>query len=360
MKAAPRILAINPGSTSTKLALFEGERELAASEITHPPEDLRSFPRIPDQLPMRLRAIQQFLEEQSGPLDAVVARGGLLHPLSHGTYRVNERMLVDLQEGVQGQHASNLGGLLAFELVKDSRIPAFIVDPVVVDELLDRVRVTGLKGIQRRTISHALNQVATAHRYARETGSSYGELNLIVAHLGGGISVGAHQRGRCIDTNDTLGGEGPFTPERAGTLPPFALIDLCFSGRHTRDQVRRMVVGEGGLMSLLGSSDMRLLSRRALEGDAEVNAVLDAMGYSIAKAIAALWPAFDGEAIDQILITGGLARSAPLLERIQKGLRALPAGVTVYPGENEMLALAQGALRVLKGLEPAKDYGEAP
>ncbi|WP_005036721.1 butyrate kinase [Holophaga foetida] len=361
MNSSIRILAVNPGSTSTRIALFEGTSEQASSELTHLPVDLRCLPNIQDQLPLRLRAIQGFLEAQQvqvASLDAVVGRGGLLHPLPHGTYRINERMLEDLRTGVQGQHASNLGGLLAFELVKDTGKPAFIVDPVVVDELLERVRITGLKGIRRRPISHALSQVASGHRFAAERSSRYDALNLIVAHLGGGISVGAHHHGRCVDVNDALGGEGPFSPQRTGSLPAFPLIDLCYSGRHNRDQVRRMVVGEGGLMNLLGTSDVRVLTQRYLAGESEVVEVLDAMVYAIAKAIAALWPAFDGESVDQIIITGGVARSEPLMAKLLKGLAALPAGITLYPGENEMLALAEGALRVLEGREEAKDYAQ--
>jgi len=359
MTAHVRILAINPGSTSTRIARFEGATEVASTELVHLHADLRSLPGILDQLGLRLRAIQEFMVEQRievHTLGAVVARGGLLHPIPHGTYGINDRMLADLRVGIQGQHASNLGGLLAYELVKGTSIPGFIVDPVVVDELRERVRITGLKGIRRRPISHALNQVATGHRYAEERGRSYDALNLVVAHLGGGISVGAHQRGRCVDVNDALGGEGPFSPERAGSLPPFPLIDICYCGRYTRDQVRRMVVGEGGLQGLLGTTDGRALAQRYLGGETEVQEVLDAMAYAVAKAIAALWPAFDGEPVDQILITGGMARCEPLMAKIRLGLGNLPAGVTVYPGENEMLALAQGALRVLEGREEAKVY----
>lgn len=354
-----RVLAINPGSISTRIALFEGSTELASSELEHLLADLRCLPNIQDQFPLRMKAIQKFMEAhqiQAEGLDAVVARGGLLQPLPHGTYRINEQMLEDLWIGVQGQHASNLGGLLAFELVKGTDKPAFIVDPVVVDELLDRARITGLKSIRRRSISHALSQVATGHRYAKEQGTQYQALNLIVAHLGGGTSVGAHRRGRCVDVNDALGGEGPFSPQRAGSLPAFPLIDLCYSGLHTRDQVRRMVVGEGGLVSLLGTSDVRNLTPRYQAGETEVVEVLDAMIYGIAKAISALWPAFDGEPVDQILVTGGMARSEPLMTGLRQSLAALPAGLTVYPGENEMLALAEGALRVLEGREAAQEY----
>lgn len=362
MNKTLKILVINPGSMSTRLALYEGTTEIAFSELEHLPADLKCLPNIQDQLPLRIRAIRNFMENhgfQMQDLDAAVGRGGLLHPLHHGTYQVNDRMLEDLRNGVQGQHASNLGGLLAFEMVKGSGKPAFIVDPVVVDELLERARITGLKGVRRRSISHLLSQVASGHRYAMESGGRYEDLNLIVAHLGTGISMGAHHRGRCVDVNDALGGEGPFSPQRAGSLPAFALIDLCFSGRHSWEQMRRMVVGEGGLVSLLGTSDVKQLTQRYLAGEKEVVETLDAMAYAIAKAIAALWPAFDGEPVDRILITGGVARSEPLMDRIRTALAALPAGITAYPGENEMLGLAQGALRVLEGREAAKEYSNA-
>nr|WP_320133864.1 butyrate kinase [uncultured Holophaga sp.] len=358
-----RLLAINPGSTSTRVTCFEGDCERCSTELSHPAVDLRSFPGIPDQLPMRLQAVRSFLAHQGiaeSSLDAVVARGGLLHPLPHGTYLIDDRMIQDLEAGVQGQHASNLGGLIAHELVRGTGIPAFIVDPVVVDELLDRVRITGLKGVHRRPISHALSQVATAHQYASSQGTTYGALNLVIAHLGGGISIGAHRRGRCVDVNDALGGEGPFSPERAGSLPAFPLVDLCFSGRYTREQVRRMIVGEGGLSSHFGTTDLRHLTERYLSGETAVVEVLDAMVYAIAKGIAGLWPAFDGEPVDRILVTGGIARSAPLMALLERSLRALPAGLTLYPGENEMWALAQGALRVLRGAESAQTYRPGP
>ncbi len=356
-----RVLAINPGSTSTKIAVYEGDHERFTKEIKHSPEELKPFEGKPitEQFAFRKAAIEAFLAESGlsmADIDAVAGRGGLLHPMPHGTFPVNARMIEDLKAGVQGQHASNLGGLIASALVESSPKPAFIVDPVVVDEVADRVRVTGLKQIRRRVISHALNQIATAHRYAKDYGTSYEELNLIVAHLGGGITVGAHKHGRCVDVNDGLGGEGPFTPERAGSLPGFALVELCYSGRYTKDEVKRLLAGKGGLMDLLGTTNLMDLERRYLAGEAEVIAVMDAMAYQVAKEITSLLPAFDGEPVDQILITGGIARCKPTVEYIQRCLAGIPIGVTLYPGENEMLALVQGALRVLRGEEPAKTY----
>lgn len=359
--AAYRVLAINPGSTSTKIAVYEGSEERFTKEIKHTPEELHPFDGKPitEQFHFRKDKIEAFLKESGlelGQIDAVAGRGGLLHPMPHGTFEVNERMLADLKVGIQGQHASNLGGLIAHELMSQTGKPAFIVDPVVVDEVDERVKITGVKAVRRRVISHALNQIATAHRYADEKGATYDKLNVIVAHLGGGITVGAHKKGRYIDVNDGLGGEGPMTPERAGSLPGFALVELCFSGKHTKEEVKKMLVGKGGLIDLLGTTNGMELSQRYTAGDAEVIRVLDAMAYSIAKEIASLWPAFDGQQVDQILITGGLARCSPLVAGIQKGIAGLPAGSTLYPGENEMLALVKGALRVLSGEEKAKVY----
>jgi len=291
-------------------------------------------------------------------IDAVSGRGGLLHAMPHGTFSVNEPMLRDLAAGIQGQHASNLGGLIAHELVGDSGKPAFIVDPVVVDEVAQRAKITGVKELPRRIISHALNQIATAHRYAEDRGVPYEKINVIVAHLGGGITVGAHKRGCYIDVNDGLGGEGPMSPERAGSLPGFALVDYCFSGKYTKEEIKRKLVGKGGILDLLGTTNMMELEKRYMAGEVEVVAVMDAMAYQVAKQITSLWPAFDGEPVDQILITGGIARCKPTVEYIKKCLGALPAGVTVYPGENEMLALVMGALRVLTGKEEAKEYGK--
>ena len=358
-----RVLAINPGSTSTKIAVYQGERETFTKELKHSVEELHPFDGQPitAQFHFRKDAIEKFLLESGlsmADIDAVSGRGGLLHAMPHGTFQVNEPMLKDLAAGIQGQHASNLGGLIAHELVEGSGKPAFIVDPVVVDEVAERAKITGVKELPRRIISHALNQIATAHRYAEDRGVPYEKVNVIVAHLGGGITVGAHKRGCYIDVNDGLGGEGPMSPERAGSLPGFALVDYCFSGNYTKDEIKKKLVGKGGILDLLGTTNMMELEKRYVAGDIEVIAVMDAMAYQVAKEITSLWPAFDGEPVDQILITGGIARCKPTVEYIKKCLAALPAGITVYPGENEMLALVMGALRVLTGREEAKIYGE--
>jgi len=356
-----RVLAINPGSTSTKISVFEGDQERFTQELQHSAEELLPFEGKPvtAQFAFRKDVILAFLAKNGTPvasLDAVAGRGGVLWPVAHGTYTVNETMAQDLMAGVQGDHASNLGGLIARELVAGSGRPAFIVDPVVVDEVPERAKITGFKSIRRKVISHALNQIATARRYAEEQQTFYERINVIVAHMGGGISIGAHHQGRYLDVNNALDGEGPFTPQRSGSLPVGQLIDLCFSGQYTKDQLKKLNKGRGGLIDLLGSADLRELEKRYQAGETEVVEVMDAMAYQIAKWITSLLPAFDGEKVDQILLTGGMARCKPTVAFIQRTVAAMGCGVTVYPGENEMAALAKGALRVLSGKEVPKVY----
>jgi butyrate kinase len=356
-----RILAINPGSTSTKLALSEGERTICAVEVRHDHEQLAAFASVADQADLRYQAILEALEAEGASLeglDAVVGRGGLIAPVGSGAYRVNEQMLADLRAARRGEHASNLGAILAARIAEPRGIPAFIVDPVVVDEVDPVYKITGIRRIRRRVLSHALNQIATAKRHAEEHGAFYSRLNLIVAHLGGGITVGAHARGHYIEVNDGLGGEGPFSPERSGTIPANQLIDLCFSGELSPEEIRKLNVGRGGLVDLVGTADFRTVEEQVRQGDAWHTQVFQALAYQIAKEIAARIPAFGGERVDWILLTGGLARSQLLTERIRKVLAGLDIPVAVYPGENELAALREGTLRVLRGLEPARSYGE--
>lgn len=356
-----RVLAVNPGSTSTKIAIYEGTQEVFSSEIQHTREELAPYAgkKITEQLAFRKSEVERALKEAGASIteiDAVSGRGGLLRPIPHGTYAVGEAMVEDLRAGYGGDHASNLGGVIAYELAKPASKPAFIVDPVVVDEAPDRVKITGVKAIRRKVISHALNQIATARRYAEENETFYEKVNVIVSHMGGGITIGAHHRGRYIDVNNGLDGEGPFTPERSGSLPVGALIALCFSGRNTQEELKKLNKGAGGLVDLLGTSDLREVERRVAEGDEWAATVFDAMAYQIGKWIASLVPAFEGERVDQILLTGGMARSEALVARIKNYTSAVPCGVTVYPGENEMAALVKGALRVLSGKENVREY----
>jgi len=356
-----RVLAINPGSTSTKISFYEGDQERFTQELQHTAEELRPFDGQPvtAQFGFRKDVILAFLAQHgmtAESLDAVAGRGGVLWPVVHGTYTVNEAMARDLLKGVQGDHASNLGGLIARELVGQSGRPAFIVDPVVVDEVPERAKITGFKVIRRKIISHALNQIATARRYAEEQQTFYEKINVIVAHLGGGVSIGAHHLGHYIDVNNALDGEGPFTPQRSGSLPVGQLIDLCFSGQYSQDELKQLNKGRGGLVDLLGTADLRLLEQRYLAQEPEVVEVMDAMAYQIAKWITSLLPAFEGQKVDQILLTGGMARCQPTVDFIRRTVAALGCGVTLYPGENEMFALAKGALRVLSGKEAARVY----
>jgi butyrate kinase len=359
-----RVLVLNPGSTSTKTSIFEGDEERFTEELQHSAEELKSFEGQPitEQFGFRKDAVLRFLAGKGlalADLDAVAGRGGLLRPIPHGTWRVGPTMLEDLRTGGRGEHASNLGALIAAELVAGTDKPAYIVDPVVVDEADPKVKISGLKELPRRVISHALNQIATARRYAEEHETFYERVNVIVAHMGGGITVGAHRKGRYIDVNNGLDGEGPFSPQRTGTLPAGQLIDLCFSGKYTKAELKLKNKGRGGVIDLLGTSDMREVERRVEAGDAEATLVYDAMTYQIAKAITALVPAFEGATIDAILLTGGMARSSTLVAELTHLTAALGCPVKVYPGENEMAALAKGALRVLSGRESAKDYPPA-
>ena len=351
-----RILVVNPGSTSTKIGVYEDENLLFDKTLRHSAEELEKFDSIPAQKDWRRKLVMKALEDQGfdvKTLSAVSGRGGLLAPIRGGTYAVSDRLVRDCTVGVQGQHASNLGGIIAREIGDQLGIPSFIVDPVVVDELSDVARFAGHPLFHRTSIFHALNQKAVAKRYAKEIGKPYESLNLIVCHMGGGVSVGAHVKGEVVDTGNALEGEGPFSPERSGTLPSGALVDLCFSGKYTQQEIRRMITGNGGLLAYTGSTDMQELMRRAAT-DARVREVIDAFHYRVAKEIGAMAAAMKGQ-VDQIILTGGIAHGQETVDAL-KGYVSWIAPVTVYPGEGELLALAEGALRVLRGEETAKIY----
>jgi butyrate kinase len=349
---------MNPGSTSTKIAVFEDEQLIYKEDLRHSAEVIGQFARVYDQYPFRRDMILEWLAGKGiapRSLAAVVGRGGLLRPIPGGTYRVGPRMLEDVKVGVQGEHASNLGAALAWEIAQAAGgVPAFIVDPVVVDELEPLARISGLPGLPRRSIFHALNQKATARRAARDLGVPYEQLNLIVVHLGGGVSVGAHQHGRVIDVNNGLDGEGPMSPERAGTLPTLGLVNLCFSWRHTLPEISKMAVGKGGFVAHLKTNDARVVEQRIDAGDAHAETIYRAMAYQVAKEIGRSSVALKGK-VDRICITGGLAHSKILTAWIREAVEWI-APVAIYPGEDEMIALAEGALRVLRGEEAAKEY----
>jgi len=352
-----RILAVNPGSTSTKIAVFDDEKLVFQTVIRHPSEEINKYNRVSDQFEFRKNVILETLNEQGINLrkfNCVVGRGGVLKPIPGGTYIINEKMLEDLRECRFGEHASNLGAIIAYEIASELNVPAYIVDPVVVDELDDIARISGLPNIQRVSIFHALNQKAIARRAARDLGKSYDEVNFVVAHVGGGISVGAHYRGRVIDVNNALNGEGPFSPERSGGLPVEALARLCFSGEYKLEEVQKMIRGKGGLVAYLGTNDAREVSRRIEEGDKKAELIYKAMAYQVSKEIAACAAVLKGD-VDAILITGGIAYDNEFVDWIKERVSFI-SKVMVYPGEDEMLALAQGGLRVLKGEEEAKVY----
>jgi butyrate kinase len=352
-----RILVINPGSTSTKIALFNNEEPIFSVNIAHPAEELAKFPKIIDQYEFRKEIILKELEsrgEKVETLSAVVGRGGLLRPIPSGTYKVTEKMLEDLRAGVNGEHASNLGALIADAIARPLNIPAFIVDPVVVDEMDPVAKVTGLPFIKRKSILHALNQKRIARIAARDLGKKYEEANLIVVHLGGGISVGAHRKGRIVDVNNALNGDGPIAPERAGSLPAWQLVELCFSGQYTKDEIKKLLAGKGGVIAYLGTNDMRVAEEMVNKGDKKARFIMEAMAYTVAKWIGMMAAALEGE-VDAIVLTGGLAYYKDFVSWVEKRVKFI-APIMVYPGGDEMRALAEGALRVLRGEEVAKIY----
>lgn len=356
-KQSYRILVINPGSTSTKIGVYENDQLTFEDTLRHQAERLAQFDSVIDQYNFRKEAILSSLETggiRMTELDAVCGRGGLLRPISGGTYNVNEEMLADLKNGFSGQHASNLGGILANEIASDVKIPAFIVDPVVVDEMQSIARVSGFAPISRKSIFHALNQKAVARRYAKQVGKRYEELRLIVTHMGGGITVGAHCYGKVIDVNNGLHGDGPFSPERAGTVPIGELVDLCYSGKYFRKEIMAKLVGQGGLVGYLGTNDAVTVEKRIAAGDEKAALIYGAMAYQVAKEIGSAATVLEGK-VDAILLTGGLAYGKEYVEMITNRVEWISA-VVIYPGEDELQALAEGALRVMNGEEQVKTY----
>jgi butyrate kinase len=352
------LLVLNFGSTSTKIAVFDDDTCRFSQTLRHCANDLAPFAAIRDQYAFRKAAIVAGLAEHGVGLDdltAIVSRGGLLKPIPGGVYAIDEALVADARSGRFGSHACNLCCEIAFDLGREFGVPALTVDPPSSDELVEEARVTGLPEIARRSLYHALNQRAIARRAAADLGRAVTELNLIVVHLGGGISVGAHERGRVIDVNNAVDGEGPFSPERAGTLPASDLVTLCFSGRHSRAEVMKLLAGKGGLVAHLGTTDGEALERRIAGGDADAHRIVSAMAYNVAKAIGAAATVLAGR-VDAIVITGGLAHWKRLVEMISTRVAFL-APSRLYPGEDEIGALAAGALRVLSGQEAAKTYG---
>ena len=350
-------LIINPGSTSTKVGVFEDETLLFEETLRHPTEEIAKYASIIDQKDFRKQIILDFLKEKNcdvHSLDVIVGRGGLLKPIHGGTYAVSDELLADLKKGVQGQHASNLGGILAREIGDAIGKPSYIVDPVVVDELTDVARISGMPELPRRSIFHALNQKAVARRYAKEHGTTYDQLNLIVIHMGGGVSVGAHCKGKVIDVNNILDGEGCFSPECAGTVQVGDLVKMCFSGKYTQQEIYKKICGNGGFNAYLHTNDARVVEKMVEEGDKFAKLIQDAFYYQIAKDAGAMAAVLHGK-VDQIILTGGIAYAQLTVDKLTESLGWI-APITVYPGEDELLALAQGGLRVMTGEEEAKVY----
>ncbi len=352
------ILVINPGSTSTKIAVYNNWKEVFLINIKHEQKVLQKFKNIFSQYEYRKNIINEVLKNagfELSHMDIIVGRGGLLKPIAGGVYIVNDAMLRDLKNPM-GEHESNLGGVIAHELVKESGkdILAIIVDPTCVDEMESIARLSGIPELPRRSFLHTLNQRAIARRFARENGKKYEEVNVIVAHMGGGISVGAHSSGRIIDVNNGLNGDGPMSPERSGGVPAGQLVDLCFSGKHTRDAVMKKIKGNGGLSAYLGSSDAIEIEQRIKDGDPNAKLVYDAMCYQVAKEIGSLSTVLY-ENLDGILLTGGLAYSKMITNYISQRVKHL-GPVFIYPGEGEMEAMAQNGFYVLTGEIQAKEY----
>jgi len=352
------ILVINPGSTSTKFALFEEEQMLFELTLAHSHSDISKYKNIADQFEFRKDLIIQELKNRNydpGRIAVIVGRGGLVKPIESGIYEVNEKMIADLRSGLLGQHASNLGGIIAHDIaaaLPDAK--AYIVDPVVVDELQPVARISGHPAVERISIFHALNQKAVARMHAASTGKNYEDINLIIAHMGGGISVGAHRKGRVVDVNNALNGDGPFSPERSGTLPAGQLADLCFSGKYTHSEVKSMLTGKGGMVAYLGTNSFIDVCKMADDGDEKAILVRDAAVYQVAKEIGAMAAVLYGK-VDTIILTGGLAYNDTFVGQI-KSMVDFIAEVVIYPGEDEIKSLAFNGLMALNGKIAIKKY----
>jgi len=352
-----KVLAINPGSTSTKIAVFEDDKPAFKQTLSHSAEELAPFKRITDQYDFRKKAIEEVLNKAGinvKELNAVIGRGGLFKPIPSGTYAVSQAMKDYVLAGTGGDHASNLGCLIADDIARDAGVKAYIVDPVVVDELNPLARYSGLPELPRVSIFHALNQKAVAHRAAREIGKKYAELNLRMVHLGGGISVGIHEKGKVVDVNNALNGDGPFAPERSGGLPTGDLVKMCFSGKYTQAEVMKKLAGKGGCVSHLGTNDGREMEKRVRAGDPKTTLIIQAMAYQVSKCIGEMATVVNGK-VDAIVLTGSFAYFPEFIDWIKDRVGWI-AEVLVYPGEDEMTALAEAGMRILKGEEQAREY----
>ncbi len=350
------VLAINPGSTSTKVAVFKRDENVIQKNLSHASEELKGFEKIVDQFEYRKNIIIDWLKSEGYELSefkSIVGRGGLLKPMPSGTYKVTDAMIEDLRIGVQGEHASNLGGIIAKSIADIVGINAYIVDPVAVDEFDDVARISGMPEIERRSLLHALNVRAVAHNVAKDMGKEFNELNLVVAHLGGGISIVPLRKGKMIDANNA-NEMGPFSPERVGGLPVGDIAKMCFSGKYTYNEFKKKLRGKGGLVAYLDTNDAREVEKMINEGDEKAKLVYEAMAYQIGKEIGAMATVLNGD-IDGIILTGGIAYSQMITEYIKEMVEFI-APVIVKPGEDEMWALNQGVMRIENGQEKVKIY----
>lgn len=351
------VLTINPGSTSTKLAVYQGDKVLFEETVRHTMQEFADFNNIQEQFDFRWQVLRRVIDAfgyDVNNLDAVVGRGGLLRPVAGGTYMVTEKMLADLKTNKYGEHASNLGAMLAKKLADTLDIPSFIVDPVVVDEMLPIARFSGNELIARKSIFHALNHKAAGRKIAKKLGSDYEKLNFVIAHLGGGISVAAHRQGKAVDVNNALDGDGPFSPERSGSLPMNDFLEACFSGKWNKRELHDLIIGHGGMISYLGTNSMLEVEAKVKAGDEKAIQAFDAMAYQVSKEIGACSTVLHGK-IDAIILTGGLARSDLFTSKIIEQTNWI-ASVIIEPGEDELEALNSGVQRVLAGLEKEKLY----
>lgn len=360
-----RVLVINPGSTSTRLAVYQDGEAVVSREFQHDKAEIARFRRVMDQFDYRMEAAGLFLAEAGvdmASLDAVAGRGGLLRPIPGGVYTVSDEMIDDLSSRRFGEHACNLGAAMARRLARQAGVPAFIVDPVVTDELADEARFTGLPEIRRRSLFHALSQRGAARTAAARLGATYERADFIVCHMGGGISIGAHRHGRVVEVVNALDGEGPFSPERTGGLPLIPVLEMIERGERTPAEIRRAVLREGGLFAHLGTNDLREVVRRMEEGDGLAASVFHALAYWVSRYAASLAPALADAAgqvrVAAVVLTGGLARSEQLVNEIKR-MTGYLGPVEVVVGDEEMAALAAGALRVLRGEEAAREYGRS-
>lgn len=356
MTAEFRILAINVGSISTKIACFKGTESEVSGSITYSSEELSQYSTLRDQLPRREEDVLAFLNDHNvnlNTIDIIISRGGLGKPGPAGAYAINTAMCDDLLDGKYGRHPSAFGPAMAMALGGNYNRQAIVIDPPSTDEFQELARFSGLPGIERKSAFHALNHKAAARRAAAQLGKLYEAINLVVAHLGGGITIGAHKKGVVIDCTHGLS-EGPFTPERSGGLPAFDLVDLSYSGKYSRDELEKILVGRGGLYAYLGTTDAKKVQDTVKKGDKQAERIFKAMAYQVAKDIGAMYVVLKGN-VQGIILTGGLAQSALFTHWIEEWISAI-APVFIYPGEDEMLAMAEGAVRVLRGEEPVKQY----